>query len=829
MSGATPAIVDGGPEKQYEVSLFSSKRDNVPQYSLWTWAELCEEIRNPLIRREKDGPLFSPAKFNGNRAKANVERLSMLTLDLDHNAAFEPIKRGLAALSCKYVIYSTHSHFRKTESNRNAEPRYRVVIPLTESIPAKHFSALWSFTQKVTGLPIDQAAKDAGRMYYRPALASIEASYEYYVQEGEPLNWTSLPLFRGGACSIKAKSIEKTIIEGQRNPTLFKIAKKLFRQGLCLEDVEGALGKINNSRCSNPLEPSEIRSIAQNAEQYPICLPSWDDSNDEARRSRETQSDRVIRLVETLGAAFFHTNEGDAVATIPINSHYENHRIKSTFFREWICHNYWKAEEKVPSTKALQDAISALMGRARFGSPEEEIFVRLAEKNGRIYLDLANEKWQVIEISDVGWRTIEAADSPAKFRRPKGLLPLPIPQGGGCPRDLKNWINVSDEQFPLAAIWLIACFRTGRPFPVLILNGEQGSAKSTTSRVLRRMIDPNVSELRTAPRDERDLMIAANNGWILAYDNLSKIPDWLSDALCRISTGGGFATRTLYENDEETMFAVKRPLLLNGITELATRPDLLDRSLIINCPNISRSKRRDEETFWPRFEAVLPKLFGSLLTALSSTLKELPNVKLTEFERMADFEKFGVAAEASIGLPLGTFRQAYSANRRDAVEIALESSVTATLVLAFMNDRERWTGMATNLLGEMAEFAEQNPGLRIRRDDLPKGANVLSGELKKVSPTLRSNGIEFKRAKSGSRTIILQKTRKSSSESFQSSEAAIQRSLAEIETDDPPTMDDVADDKPGGQFPQRQLVKLPQTKSLDDVGDMDDRIRPSDP
>jgi hypothetical protein len=557
-------------------------------------------------------------------------------------------------------------------------------------------------------------------------------------------------------------------------------------------------------------------------------LESGTESADESD-SGGTQSARIIRLVENAGASFFHTAEGEAFVNIPANSHSENHKIKSTFFREWVGHSYWNAEEKVPSTKALQDAINALTGRARFGSPEEEIFVRLAEKNGRIYLDLSDEKWQVVEISSEGWRTIEGARAPVKFRRPKGLLPLPIPHKGGCPTDLKDWINVSDEHFPLVAIWLIACFRTGRPFPVLILNGEQGSAKSTTSRVLRRMIDPNVSELRTAPRDERDLMIAANNGWILAYDNLSKISDWLSDALCRISTGGGFATRTLYENDEETMFAAKRPLLLNGITELATRPDLLDRSLIINCPNISRSKRRDEETFWPRFEAALPKLFGSFLTALSSTLKGLPNVKLTEFERMADFEKLGVAAEAAIGLPLGTFRQAYSANRRDAVEIALESSVTATLVLAFMNDREKWTGMATNLLGEMAEFAEQNPSLRIRRDDLPKGANVLSGELKKVSPTLRSNGIEFKRAKSGSRTIILQRTRKSSSESSQSSEAAIQRDLAEIETDDPATIDDIADDKQGDRISQRQPLTPPQTRTLGDVGDMDDRIRPSDP
>lgn len=500
-------------------------------------------------------------------------------------------------------------------------------------------------------------------------------------------------------------------------------------------------------------------------------LDSQIDSVEESDKG-STQSAKIIRIVEKTGASFFHTNSGETFATIQINSHAENHKINSRFFREWIGHRYWNEEQKVPSTKALQDAINALKGRARFASPLDEVSVRLAESNGRLYLDMANENWEVIEISRGGWRILNGFDAPVKFRRPKGLLPLVTPELGECPLDISRWINVTEEHLPLLAIWLIACLRIDKPFPVLILNGEQGSAKSTTTRVLKRLFDPNLAELRTAPRDERDLMIAATNGWILAFDNLSKIPDWLSDAFCRLSTGGGFATRTLYENDEETIFSAKRPLIINGITELATRPDLLDRALIINCPNISKSKRRDEETFWLEFESARPKLLGSFLSALSQTMKNVPGVRLTEHERMADFARLGAAAEAALGLKPGTFQHAYSSNRRDAIEIAVESSATAVLVIAFMKARTDWTGSSTELAAALTEFAEQNKGLGIKVEDLPKRPNALSGELKKVAPNLRANGIEFKRAKSGGRTIALQKVGESSPTSSDTSIAS---------------------------------------------------------
>src|SRR5688572_10972729 len=142
----------------FQISLFTNKLDNTPRVVERTWPELCENFQRPQIRFEKDGHLFSPAVFDPpKRAKRNAKRLSLLVLDLDHAAKLGTIKSGLSQLSSAYIISSTHSHLRKTESNPNAEQRFRVVIPLAESIPAATFLSLWNYVKNKTGLNVDEA------------------------------------------------------------------------------------------------------------------------------------------------------------------------------------------------------------------------------------------------------------------------------------------------------------------------------------------------------------------------------------------------------------------------------------------------------------------------------------------------------------------------------------------------------------------------------------------------------------------------------------------------------------------------------------------------
>jgi hypothetical protein len=191
-------------------------------------------------------------------------------------------------------------------------------------------------------------------------------------------------------------------------------------------------------------------------------------------------------------------------------------------------------------------------------------------------------------------------------------------------------------------------------------------------------------------------MIGAVNNWVVAMDNLSSMPGWLSDGLCRLATGGGQATRTLYTNDEETFLDAQRPVVLCGITDFVSRGDLIDRCIFLHPPVINEDKRRTEKEFWKAFDAEYPKLLGAMLEAVAGGLRELPKTKLTSIPRMADFEVFGEAVWRGMNHPAGTFLEAYCANRKAANESALEDSYVAAAVRELVA-KGKWSGTTAEL------------------------------------------------------------------------------------------------------------------------------------
>src|SRR5262249_51166927 len=145
---------------------------------------------------------------------------------------------------------------------------------------------------------------------------------------------------------------------------------------------------------------------------------------------------------------------------------------------------------------------------------------------------------------------------------------------GGPLADLAHFANVWHEPtWRLIVAWLLATFRPHGPYPILVLNGEQGSAKSTLARVLRKLIDPNKVLLRRPSRDERDLMITATNSWIVALDNLSSLSDWMSDGLCMLATGGGFARPDSNKDRERFSSVAPGRLWWKGLERTAPRAD----------------------------------------------------------------------------------------------------------------------------------------------------------------------------------------------------------------------------------------------------------------
>jgi hypothetical protein len=515
------------------------------------------------------------------------------------------------------------------------------------------------------------------------------------------------------------------IAEGRRNDTLFQKACALRDLKLPQETILATLLDLNRRLCKPRLSEQEVRGIAASV-----------------AKGESKAKGFVGQLLGEI--ELWHDEDNEPFITLPQDDHKEHWKIgtRSRPFRRWLSKRYYELMGgAVLTASVLADLASMLEGKAVFDGPQYPLFRRTAKHGGKFYLDLCNENWQAVEIDADGWRVVD--DPPVKFRRANAMQALPIPQETGpdaLVKALLPFLNVQPALWPLVAAWLAAALRPVGPYPILKLLGEQGSAKTTTARVLRGLLDPNAAPVRAEPKDARDLMIAANNGWVLCLDNLSFIRPWLSDALCRVSTGGGFGTRMLFSDDEETIFDCRRPVILTSIEEVGTRSDLLERSLIIELPTIREGARRAEKSFWAEFETARPLILGALLNVVCGAMRRLPEIERkpdADLSRMADFEQWGEAVEGTLGLAPGTFAEAYALNREEATHVALESSPVVALLLKFLEKNPRVEYTATDLLerlGVLDYEAKRAPGW-------PKTPRVLSQILKRVAPNLRHIGI----------------------------------------------------------------------------------------
>ncbi len=326
------------------------------------------------------------------------------------------------------------------------------------------------------------------------------------------------------------------------------------------------------------------------------------------------------------------------------------------------------------------------------------------------------------------------------------MAPLPLPEGGELLKSqLRPLLNVANEcDFRLIVSWLLTAFRDVGEYPILSINGEQGSAKSTLARMVRELIAPNKAANRAAPRDERDLVVAAYNSRVISLDNLSGLPAWLSDALCRMATGGGFSARALHTDMDEVVVDLENPIILNGIPEMAGRPDLVDRSIMISLPLIKDKARKSKAELWRDFEKKRPSILGALLDAISAALRNLPDVTLPSMPRMANAALWVTATESALGWAPGTHAQDLSANRRKAIETSLENEPVAIGIMELVLP---WTGTPTAL---PEKLTGKVPGI-------PKTVNALGIALARIKPVLAEVGITIDKKRGRERSITIRK------------------------------------------------------------------------
>jgi hypothetical protein len=476
--------------------------------------------------------------------------------------------------------------------------------------------------------------------------------------------------------------------------------------------------------------------------------PKKGDGKDKSKAP--SQAELLIELAS--GAELFHTPDDKAFADVRNNGHRETRLIRSKAFRRWLANRFYQAKGGAPHSEAMQSALNVIEGRAHFEGSEQEVFVRIGGLGHRIYIDIGDETWRAIEIDVTGWKVV--SDPPVRFRRAAGMRPLPLPVKGGSVTDLKSFLNIpSGAGFELVVFWLLAALRNCGPYPILVVSGEQGSAKSTFAKVLRALVDPNAAPLRALPREDRDLFIAATNGHVLVFDNVSGLPHWISDTLCRLATGGGFAVRQLYSDDDEVLFDACRPIILNGIEDIVTRPDLADRAIFLTLAPIEEEQRKPEADLWADFEAGKPKIFGALLDAMVVGLRRLAEIRLPKLPRMADFALWASACETAIW-ESGTFWNAYCGNQADAVEGVLEADPVAEALLKLVANLPGWLGTSSSLLDVLREVTGEQAA---KEKSWPKNGRALSERLRRSATFLRKVGIEiaYTRADTADRTRLI--------------------------------------------------------------------------
>jgi len=458
------------------------------------------------------------------------------------------------------------------------------------------------------------------------------------------------------------------------------------------------------------------------------------------KTASELKGDAGILFGIAENAEIFLTPLGLPYASIHWKDRTHHIELESTLFASWIRHEYRQAAHELPSSALVSAVVEQLRSEAVLEAREQNVYVRFADLGDELYVDLADERGRVVRITDAGWRVIASAEAPVKFVRPKGLRALPEPTFGTL-EALRPFVNVgTNDDFKLVVGWLLACLRTAQPCPILVLNGEQGAAKSTTARVLRSLLDPNGSPLRSLSRSEQDLAIAATNSGIVAFDNISDLPVGMSDALCRLATGSGLSTRKLYENGEEWLFDVRRPILLNGIEEFVTRGDLLDRSILLTLPPIA--DRVQEREFWTRFDATRSQLLGALFQAAAAGLAEEP-VQSVGPARMADFVAWFTQVERGLGWPTGTAQRVYLSNRDAADHTALESAPYVREIESLA--APEWRGTAAQLLEELRKRLGHNA-------QLPLTPKALSAALTRAAPHMRRRGVSLERSRANDKT-----------------------------------------------------------------------------
>jgi hypothetical protein len=462
----------------------------------------------------------------------------------------------------------------------------------------------------------------------------------------------------------------------------------------------------------------------------------------EEKKKEKASAAQVAIMLGRAGAELFCSHDNEPWATFTVNGVSTTCLVNTRRFERWLQNEYFNGLGKTVGGNAVKEAISVLEQQA-LNSERKRVYKRVARIGDKIFIDLANDFNECIEVTAAGWSVVQA---PCKFRRTNNTGDLPYPVAGSVDL-LQDMLSTTEDNWALIKGWLLDVFKGHGPYLVLCVSGEPGSSKSYTCRKLKLLADPvKKANLTTLPRDEADFALNSENEHIIAYDNISSINHTQSDAICRISTGAGFKKRTLYANSEQTIYDVSQPQILNGIPDLAEASDLASRAVAVIQPVISMEQRKTEKELDDKFASIRGQVLGGICDLLSQGLKNFDSVSI-QYPRQADSIKWITACTGD-----GLFSDLFAENQEEAVEISMEASPVANALIDLLDTPVvtgaiggrikrvgYWRGETNELRDDLIKMLTSNGNFI--PDKFPANARALANRLRRDAAALRSVGI----------------------------------------------------------------------------------------
>jgi hypothetical protein len=496
----------------------------------------------------------------------------------------------------------------------------------------------------------------------------------------------------------------------------------------------------------------ELTSDFSEAEVRELC--EWFD-NKESLSDLPSKGDRgrapnkfqiLLELLENADVKYFHDQFQKGWACIQHTGHYENLPIKSKRFRTYLTKLFYEATQGGCGRETIQQVQELCTAKALFNGSQTPLSCRAAWVGDKILIDMGTTDWRAIEVSPDGWTITHPKHPP--FRRFSHMKPLPEPKPGGSVLEILSILPIKDEASQvLVCVWLPSILVPDLPRPGLVLSGLQGSGKTFTTERLRQLIDPSQTLTLSLAKDATELIQAIDHHYLPAFDNLDSLPKWASDVLCRAVTGAGFTKRELFSDDDDFTYSFFRPFILNGISVCASRPDLLDRSLIIELDRISKTERRSLRSLGGKFRELQPNILHAMLDALVEAMRQKDRRTLPELPRLADWCEWAVPIAESIGYGQDRFLEALNQNIDRQHSEVTNSDPAAVALLHFMSAQSEWAGTPTQLYHELSGVAAT---LKLDREkSWPKAPNALTRKLKAISHNLVAEGVEVRESKGG--------------------------------------------------------------------------------